>query len=149
MSVSQKSQYALRALFELARRLGEGPVAVADIAEVQAIPRRFLELIIAQLRQCGFVASHRGVQGGYTLAVAPAEISVADIIRAIDGSVAPVKCIASQSPAECRLKGQCVFADLWKRARDAVANVYETTTLQDLIDHERRPTVGLALEYSV
>ena len=87
MSVSQQSQYALRAMFELAKRQGEGPVAVAELAEVQAIPARFLELIVARLKREGFIASRRGVQGGYTLSVAPTEISVADIIRAVDGSL--------------------------------------------------------------
>jgi Rrf2 family transcriptional regulator, cysteine metabolism repressor len=149
MSVSQKSQYALRALFELAKSRDDGPIAVADIADAQAIPRRFLELILAQLRRVGFVASHRGVQGGYTLAVSPGAISVADILRALDGSLAPVKCIATESPTHCRLKGECVFADLWKRARDAVAKVYETTTLQDLLEKERRPAVGFAPEYAL
>ena len=101
MSVSQQSQYALRAVFELGKRRDEGPIAVADIAEAQAIPRRFLELIIAQLRRAGFVTSHRGVQGGYALVMSPREIAVADIIRAIDGSLAPVKCIATHRPTHC------------------------------------------------
>ena len=89
MSVSQQCQYALRALFELAKRREDGPVAVAEVAEIQAIPARFLELIAARLKRAGFIESRRGVQGGYTLAVLPTEVSVADIIRAIDGSLAP------------------------------------------------------------
>ena len=149
MSVSQQSQYALRALFELGKRRDDGPVSVADLAEAQAIPRRFLEVIIALLRRAGFVTSHRGTQGGYTLAVSPREIAVADIIRVIDGSLAPVKCIATHSPTHCALKGQCVFADLWKRARDAVADVYERTTLQELIEKELQALTSYVHEYSV
>lgn len=149
VGVSQKSQYALRALFELAKRREEGPVAVAEIAEAQAIPQRFLELIVVQLRKTGWIRSHRGAQGGYTLVVPQEQITVADIIRVIDGSLAPVKCISEESPAHCALKGRCAFAGLWKRARDAVAAVYESTTLQDMVEEELVSLVGPVHDYSI
>lgn len=149
MTVSQRSQYALRALFELAKHQMDGPVAVAEIAEAQAIPQRFLELIIAQLRRIGWVTSYRGAAGGYVLGVSPGEISVADIIRVIDGSLAPVKCLASDSHADCALKGRCIFAGLWKRAKIAVAAVYETTTLQSMIEEESQATETPVHDYSI
>lgn len=149
MGVSQRGQYALRALFELAKRREAGPIAVAEIAEVQAIPQRFLELILAQLRRLGWVTSHRGATGGYTLRVAPEAISVADILNAIDGSLAPVKCMAGDDPADCALKGQCVFASLWRRARDAVTAVYETTTLQDMLQTELLAMSSTVPDYSI
>jgi len=137
MQVSQKCQYTLRALFELAKRQGGDPVSVAEIAETQAIPRRFLELIFLDLRSRGVVESHRGSQGGYVLTASPEKVTVGDIIRAVDGSLAPVTCAGGRSEKHCRLKNRCVFADVWRKAQIAAEEVYDKTTLQDLIDDER------------
>lgn len=136
MTVTQKCQYALRAVFELAKRHGGGPTTIAQIAEAQAIPARFLELILRQLRQGGFVESRRGIQGGYLLAVAPQALSVGEIIRFVDGPVAPVRCVADSKGIDCPLYGNCAFMGMWSRARDAVAGVYDETTFQDLIEQE-------------
>ena len=137
MQVSRKCQYTLRALFELAKRQGEDPVAVAEIAEAQAIPSRFLELILQDLRSEGMVESRRGNQGGYVLAGSPEAITVGDVIRAVDGSLAPVKCVVGRSDEHCRLKNRCAFAGVWRKAQEAMEEVYDNTTLQDLIDDER------------
>ncbi len=134
MSVSQKCQYALRAVFELARRHGEGPTSIREIARAQAIPPKFLELILTELRKGGFVESRRGVHGGYFLARLPRAVSAGEIIRFIDGTVAPVRCIGDGRGADCPLYGECAFMDMWTRARDVVADVYDSTTFQDLID---------------
>ena len=89
------------------------------------------------------------MQGGYTLAVSPMEVSVADIIRAIDGSLAPVKCMGEEDATQCGLKGQCAFESLWRRAQQAVTVVYEGTSLQDLIDEERMSLVEGVYEYYI
>ena len=136
MSVSQKCQYGLRAVFELAKRRGNGPTTVSQIAEVQAIPPRFLELILGQLRQGGFVESRRGVHGGYLLTADPAELCVGEIIQFMDGPIAPVRCIAGDKESSCALLGNCAFMSMWCRARDAVAEVYDKTSFQNLIDEE-------------
>lgn len=81
MLISHRCQYALRAIFELAKRSNQGPVKIAQIAEVQAIPVRFLEVILSQLKQGRFVASRRGNRGGYILAYSPAELTVGAVIR--------------------------------------------------------------------
>ncbi len=143
MNVSSKCQYALRAMFELAKRYWAGPVKVYEIAESQAIPARFLEQILNQLRQGGFVESRRGAHGGYLLSTSPAMITVGEIIRFIDGPIAPVQCIAGDYADNCPLYGQCAFISLWTRARDAINNVYNRTTLQDLVDEE----VSISEEY--
>lgn len=136
--VSQKCQYTLRALFELAKRGGEdNPLTVAEIAAAQAIPRRFLELIFLDLRTNGMVESRRGNRGGYVLRGCPKTISVGDVIRAVDGSLAPVRCAEGRSDKDCRLKNRCAFMDLWLKAQKAMEDVYNKTTLQDLIDNER------------
>ena len=136
MNVSNKCQYALRAMFELAKRYWGEPVKVYEIAESQVIPVRFLEQILNQLRQGGFVESRRGASGGYLLAASPGLLNVGEIIRFIDGPIAPVQCIAGDAGSDCPLQGHCAFLGLWTRARDALTNVYNNTTLQDLVDEE-------------
>ena len=136
MNISQKCQYALRSVFELARRRQGGPVTVAEIAAAQAIPPRFLEVILVELRKAGFVKSRRGVHGGYQLAVLPQSLTVGTVIEFVDGPVAPVKCVADPSDVDCALYGNCAFMPLWEQARDALATVYNGTTFQDLIEQE-------------
>jgi len=136
MGVSQKCQYALRAVFELAKRHGQGPTSIREIARVQALPSKFLELILAELRKGGFVRSRRGVHGGYLLAASPKTVSAGEIIRFVDGPVAPVPSVGNRRGAERPLHGECAFIDMWTRAHDAVADVYDSTTFQDLMDAE-------------
>lgn len=138
MQVSQKTQYALRAMFELARHQGSGPVRIADIAERQSIPPRFLEGILNQLRQAGLLRSIRGSRGGYELAVAPAEVTVGDMMRVIEGPIAPTECLNEEGGVECPLYGGCAFMPMWQRAADALAAVYDGTTFADLLEEEQR-----------
>jgi Rrf2 family cysteine metabolism transcriptional repressor len=138
MNISQKCQYALRAMFELARRGLDKPVSISQLATAQAIPHRFLEQILGELKRGGFVESRRGVRGGYLLAHPPTMVSAGDIIRFIDGPMDPVQCSAvTDSDHECPLQVGCVFVDLWQEARDAAAAVYDRATLQSLVDAQR------------
>jgi len=138
MHISQKCQYALRALLELAKRPRTEPTSVGTIASAQAIPARFLESILGQLRQGGFVVSRRGAKGGFALVPDPSALSVGAIIRFIDGPVSPVRCIAGGGGnGECGFYGRCAFLSMWSRARDAIANVYDTTTFSDLMEAEQ------------
>ena len=137
MRVSQKCQYALRAIFELAKRNGQGPIKIAEIAEIQAIPPRFLEVILSQLKQAGFVDSQRGNEGGYLLARDPSSLSVGDIIRFVQGSIAPVMCLVDdKKDKKCRLYGDCVFLPMWKEAQQAVLDVYDSTTFDVLVERD-------------
>ena len=137
MAITQKCQYALRALFELARRDGQGPVKIGTVAEVQSIPPRFLEGILNQLKAGGFVESLRGKAGGYRLLRSPKDNTVGDVIRYLQGPLAPVDCDPGASREPCGLYGDCVFRPLWERAQRALEEVYDTTTLQDLVDRYR------------
>lgn len=135
MALSQKTQYALRAVFELAVHHGEGPIRIADIAEAQAIPVRFLEVILHQLKRAGFVNSKRGNVGGYFLARDPAELSVGEVLRFVQGPVAPVECLSGGEAAEkCELHGRCAFMPLWQKVDAAIRGIYDTTTFRDLVD---------------
>ncbi|WP_428559032.1 MAG: RrF2 family transcriptional regulator [Solidesulfovibrio sp. DCME] len=149
MWVTQKCQYALRALFELAKRQGEGAVRSVDIAANQAIPKRFLEVILHQLRQGGFVDSQRGKEGGFFLSRPAATITVGEIIRFIDGPMTPVDCQLDRPHFDCALKGSCVFMGLWDEAREALERVYDTKTLQALLDREATMREELPVHYTI
>ena len=136
MIVSQKCEYALRALFELSQRNGEGPVKIAAIARSQAIPARFLEVILGELKQAGFVASQRGRRGGYYLCRSPGELTVGDVVRFVQGPVGPVACVADGAEEKCPLSGDCVFLPMWRRVHKAIVSVYDTTTFQDLLEED-------------
>jgi Rrf2 family protein len=149
MNVSQKCQYALRAIFELARNLGNGPLQTARIAESQAIPPKFLELILGELKRGGFVESRRGVRGGYLLLGRPADLTVGEIIRFVDGPLGPVRCVTDSHRPDCALHGSCAFMDMWSRAHEAVTEVFDGTSFQDLIDEDRAAGERGAVDYSI
>lgn len=136
--VPQKCQYALRAIFELAKHKGQAPVKIADIAEAQAIPPRFLEVILSQLKQAGFVTSQRGKQGGYMLVRSPEQLTVGEVMRFIGGPIGPVGCVVEDSEQNCPLYGDCVFLPMWEKVGKAISDVYDTTTFRDLVDEERK-----------
>ena len=149
MLITQKCQYALRAVFELSRRDSRRPAKISEIAEAQAIPARFLEVILSQLKQAGFVKSQRGNKGGYSLIRSPGELTVGEVIRFMQGSVGPVECLASGSKDKCPFYGDCVFLPMWEKARDAILGVYDNTTFQNLVDHERQKAGKFALCYAI
>jgi Rrf2 family cysteine metabolism transcriptional repressor len=127
VQISQKCQYALRALLELAVRASDAPVKVGDIAEAQAIPPRFLEVILNQLKRGGFVESTRGAAGGYALARSPDELTMGEIIRFIEGPFRPVPCTTGHSVDRCPLDDDCVFLEVWEEATKAMSDVFDTT----------------------
>jgi len=135
MNISQRCQYGLRAVFELARKPIGVPKKISDIAAAQAIPPRFLESILNALKQGGIVQSRRGAQGGYLLAVPPSELTAARIIAILEGPFQPVRCVVGGG-ANCPLRGKCSFEGMWKKAGDAMESVFEATTFQDLLDNE-------------
>ena len=149
MLISQKCQYALRAVFELSRREGRGPTRIADIANAQAIPHRFLEVILSQLKRAGLVASQRGNEGGYSIARSPREITVGDVIRFVQGPIGPVECVVGGSKESCPLYGDCVFLPLWQDARQALLSVYDGATFQDLVEKEKVRADKFAPCYSI
>ena len=136
MLITQKHKYALRAIFELAKRNNRRQVKLADIAEAQAIPLRFLEVIMAELKPSGLVASKRGYYGGYSLLRRPADITVGDIFRFLDDTESRDRCNACDARENCPLHGRCAFMPMWDRVQTAIYNVYDKTTIQDLLNNE-------------
>lgn len=149
MFVPQKAQYALRAIFELAKRYGDGPVKISEIAKIQAIPARFLEVIMTQLKQAGFVESRRGRKGGHSLARSPQDLTVGDVMRFMQGPIGPIACAAGRSQQACAFHGDCVFLPMWQKVRKATEEIYDGTTFQDLVDQERQGTRGYVPRYSI
>ncbi len=129
----------------MAKRRDQGLVRLQDVAEAQDIPQRFLENILNQLRQGGFVDSRRGKDGGFMLLKAPSQISVKDVVTFIDGPVYPVECAGLTPLRRCSLAGNCVFQPLWNEAREALEDVYQRRTLQDLLDASR----GFTYDYVI
>ena len=144
MQISQKCQYGLRAVFELAKHPGAGPVKVSEIAEAQAIPLRFLEVILNQLKRGGFVESWRGAAGGYTLGRSPADLSLGEVIRFIEGPMRPVTCLTGHTEEKCRLYGSCVFLEIWEEAQKAMSEVFDRVTFKELIEREARKGVTVS-----
>ena len=136
MNLSKKCRYALRALFELSRRHGQGPVRISDMATSQRIPPRFLEVILGELKHAGYVESRRGARGGYLLAVSPAKLSVGAVIRSVDGQLGPVN-VSAEKDANGSLVGGEAFMAMWQRASRAIEDVFESTTMQSLVDDDR------------
>jgi Rrf2 family protein len=136
VQVSAKSDYAVRAMTELAAQ-GGGPVKGEQLAAAQQIPPKFLEAILAQLRQAGLLQSRRGAEGGYWLARPAAEISIADIIRAADGPLARVR---GQRPEAVSYEGSARrLTEVWVALRASLRAVLEIVTLQDLLDGRLPP----------
>lgn len=148
LGVSQKCQYALRAIFELSQRYTSGAVAsVADISKIQGIPPRFLEQIFTKLRTGNYILSQRGNRGGYVLAKQPSDISIGEIIRFIEGSENPIHCLNIPSDCKCQYPGNCVFKNLWQQASDATNIIFDSTTFQDLIDQQH--TINKTADYTI
>jgi Rrf2 family protein len=134
----RKNQYALRAVFELAKQRGKGPTKISDIANAQSIPVRFLEVILNKLKRSGLIDAKRGFYGGYYLTRSPDQITVADIISFLQGPPPSVDCAACVVQTKCPHGRRCAFSPMWNRVNQAILQVYMETTIQDLLNNDRQ-----------
>jgi Rrf2 family protein len=125
MNISVKGEYALHAIFDLASQSGRDPVRIADIARRQQIPQKFLELILASLKQGGFVESRRGAEGGYLLARRPETISVGDVLRFVEGR--------QEERSRLRRQPDSPLGDLWERTDKAMDSVLDNANFAQLV----------------
>ena len=133
MKLSSRGRYGVRAMFELALQHNEGAIPLRSVAEKQDISEHYLEQLIASLRKAGLVKSVRGAQGGYMLAKEPSQITVGDIVRVLEGPVAPVECVNEDQKGEgCQKADECVTRMIWERLRDKINEVLDATTLEDM-----------------
>lgn len=135
--LSQKTRYAIRAMQHLADRHGQGPIHLADIADAQKIPPKFLTTILSELARLGIVESLRGKDGGYRIAVSPIDITYGDLIRLMRGSLALVPCasrFAHERCLNCVEEGECRTRALMLQVRDKTAELLDAIRLSDRID---------------
>jgi Rrf2 family cysteine metabolism transcriptional repressor len=135
MKLSTRGRYGTRALLDLAMHHDNEPVALRDIAERQEISLPYLEHLIKPLSAGGILRSVKGPKGGISLAKAPADIKLSDIIQLLEGSTAPVECI--ENPKLCTRSAQCVTRDVWEEMNKAMNGVLENITLQTLVERQR------------
>lgn len=136
MKLSTRARYGTRALLELALHQGEGPILLKEIAKKQQISLSYLEHLISPLVAGGIIRSIKGPRGGVYLAKAPAEIKLNEVIRLLEGSLAPVDCI--NDPGICNRSEFCVTRDVWSELKMVMDGVLESTTLQDLAERHRK-----------
>jgi Rrf2 family cysteine metabolism transcriptional repressor len=154
MMFSTKAEYGVRVMVELARRAGESPdgsesvVPLAEIAEHDGMPLAYLEHLVARLRKAGLLDSRRGSRGGYMLSRAAEQITMAEVVEALEGSLAPIECIsqASDGSVVCSRESGRVGSDhvcptklLWTRVRGSIVRTLQDTTLADLLVPQRAP----------
>lgn len=132
MKLSTRGRYGLRAMIDMAQNQDSGPIVARTIAERQGISERYLEQLMVPLKRAGLVKSIRGSQGGYILGGDPEKITAGDIIRVLEGPIAPVECVAETDPESCRRQEHCITRVLWTQVRNAIALVLDSYSLADL-----------------
>ncbi len=137
MKLSTKGRYGLRAMIDLARYSEEMPVSISCIAARQGLSEGYLEQLVALLRKAGLVKSIRGASGGYVLTRAAKEISVGDILRALEGSLEPVKCSAFYEGEGCTAAGGCVTKYVWQKINDSINRTVDEMSLEELVNESK------------
>ncbi len=138
MKLTTKSRYGVRAIFDIAYHAGGLPAQIKDISDRQRISPRYLEQIFQKLKKAGVLGSKRGPKGGYFLLREPREITIYDIVSCTEGPIELVFCVGEDEEGEecaaevCEMKDQCVASPLWKEIGDRIADIFRTTTIQDL-----------------
>jgi len=151
--LSRKSKYALKALLVLTEEYGKDALLIADIAGREKIPKRFLELILLELKNHGILRSKKGKGGGYALNKPPSAISVGQVLRMLEGTLAPLPCVSKTSYErceECKDERTCGIRILMKDVRDTTARILDSTTLADVAKRSQVLALGRgALQYSI
>ena len=133
--MSTKGRYGVRAMLQLAVHYGQGPLSVKRIADRMDVSAKYLDHLMAALRMAGLIRSIRKAHGGYTLARSPKEIRLSEVIGALEGSIAPVDCV--DDAGACQQADFCAARDLWREVREAMDNVLESTTLDEMAQRQK------------
>jgi Rrf2 family cysteine metabolism transcriptional repressor len=136
--VSSKGRYGVKAVYELALYYGRGPLTVSAIARAQDIPEQYLEQLMPLLKRANIVKGIRGAQGGYVLAAQPAQLSVRDVVRAVEGPIFVADCAAGDEGPGCEASSWCIGPDVWTRVQEAVEEAMAQMTFQALMDLQRQ-----------
>ncbi len=132
MKLSTRGNYGVRAVYELARHYGQGPLQIKQISERQDIPLKYLEQLLHRLRKSGIIESIRGPSGGYVLKDNPANLSIGDVFRVLEGPFRMSECVQSQDKDHCRRMRNCISSILWSKIERRFVQVLDEITLLDL-----------------
>jgi Rrf2 family protein len=143
MRLSRRSEYGLRALVDLVRHDGDGPVALAALAERNNLPSKFLEQIMSTLKHGGIVRTTLGSHGGYAMGADPGDISIGRVVRLLDGALAPLPCVSLRyyGPCSCPDEATCPLRDVMIDVRDAMLEILDRETIADLAAREGRASI--------
>jgi Rrf2 family protein len=133
LKLSTKGRYGLRAILDIALNEHEGPVTINSISQRQEISERYLEQLLITLKQNGLIKSIRGFQGGYMLNKEPRDITVGDVVRTLEGPIAPVECVNETSQDTCTRMAFCVTKKVWEELKNAMTEVLDSYSLEDLV----------------
>lgn len=138
MKLSTKGRYGLQAMVDLGVYSKEKHVSLKSIAERLCMSENYLEQLMALLKKNKLIISTRGAQGGYALAKPPEEITIGEILRALEGSLAPTDCSCKNNVVHCAMDGKCVTKSVWEKIRDSIDKVVDNITLDQLmVDYEK------------
>lgn len=143
MKISTKGRYALRLMLDIALNSHGVAVPLRDVAQRQEISDKYLEQIVTQLSRAGLVRSVRGAGGGYLLTREPEEYTVGEILRVLEGNLAPVSCVDQDDTCRCGRTDRCVTVEVWREIQAAVSSVVDRMTLADLVDRYHEKCAGV------
>lgn len=138
MKLSTKGRYGLRAIIDLAQYSTQEPVSIMSISERQGISERYLEQLMSKLKKAGFVKSIRGAGGGYVLAKEAKDISVGDVLRALEGSLEPVECPGLKPEEGCQSADNCVTKYVWKKINESISRTVDEMKLDKIVEESRK-----------
>lgn len=150
--LTRKTKYGLNSLLYLAKRIDQGPVLIAALSSDEKIPQKFLEAILLDLKKHGILDSKKGKGGGYMLSKHPKDIKIGQIVRILDGPLAPVSCVsqtAYKKCDECRDENLCGIRLVMKDARDAIANILDNTSLEDVLLKAENQNLAKVLNFQI
>ncbi len=139
MKISTKGRYALRMLIDLAIHKADGYTALKSIADRQEISKKYLEQIVPILNRTDILITNRGFQGGYMLGRDASDITVGEILRLTEGSLAPVSCMSANGSVNCERSSKCPTLPIWKGLNDVINNYLDGITIQDILDQSSNP----------
>ena len=147
MKLSTKGRYGARLMLDLALNYGKTPVLLKDVAKRQEISEKYLGHLIPPLKAAGLINSTRGAHGGYTLARPPQNITLKEVVRAVEGEMAVVECVTT--PGICHRVKFCVTRDIWSLMSEKITEVLDSTTLQDMVNRQGEKQRPHSLVYSI
>ena len=146
MKISTKGRYGLRALIDIAQYSEIKPVPISSISARQDISERYLEQLMALLKRAGLIKSIRGAGGGYVLAKDVSEISVGDVLRALEGNLEPVECAAFHEEESCEAAGGCVTKYVWKKINESINRTVDEIDLKQLVEESKQIQQNLTIQ---